>query len=229
MVVAIAMKFDIHYNNIYLCLIFLGCNVVECTLVMDLLNNLAQNGVRCLVMISEPNAEADHFTDSTNVSNISITNFNTNANLPGLSSTGKDCLNYLLIFNNVDTSLQFLNKYYESSCFSSTSVMDIFLTNFRSVRHLDIIEDSYYLRRNHSSYIHVLKDDAGHEEVKSLFLSDFFSKVLNAVALTRSKSRSDSFLMWTKSPCDTKAPKLTNVWTKFSGFRKDLIYFIDFL
>ena len=112
MVVAIAMKFDIHYNNIYLCLIFLGCNVVECTLVMDLLNNLAQNGVRCLVMISEPNAEADHFTDSTNVSNISITNFNTNANLPGLSSTGKDCLNYLLIFNNVDTSLQFLNKYY---------------------------------------------------------------------------------------------------------------------
>ena len=71
--VANAMKFDNHFNNIPLCLIFLGCNVVECTLVMDLLSNLAQNGVRCLVMISEPNAEADHLTDSTDVSNISIT------------------------------------------------------------------------------------------------------------------------------------------------------------
>ena len=111
MVVANAMKFDNHFNNVYLCLIFLGYNVVECTLVMDILNNLAQNGVRCLVMISEANAEADLLTDSTYVSNISITHYDTNASLPHLSSTGKDCLNYLLIFDNVDTSLHFFNKY----------------------------------------------------------------------------------------------------------------------
>ena len=129
--VANAMKFDNHFNNIPLCLIFLGCNVVECTLVMDLLNNLAQNGVRCLVMISEANAEADLLTDSTYVSNISITHYDTNASLPHLSSTGKDCLNYLLIFDNVDTSLHFFNRYQESSCFSSTSVMDFFPRKFQ--------------------------------------------------------------------------------------------------
>lgn len=106
-------------------------------------------------------------------------------------------------------------------------------TYYRSVIHLDKIEDSlwygidgfedsYYLRRNQSFYIHVLNDDAGHEEVKSLFLSNFYGKILNAVALTKNRSPESSFSMWTKSPCDSVAPKLTNVWTEASGFRKGL-------
>ena len=94
-------------------------------------------------------------------------------------------------------------------------------TYYRSVRHLDKIEDSHYLRRNQSFYIHVLNDDAGHEEVKSLFLSNFYRKILNAVVLTKKRSPKSSFLMWTKSPCNSVAPKLTNVWTEASGFRKD--------
>ena len=105
---------------------------------------------------------------------------------------------------------------------------DIFPCHFRSVRHMDIIEDSYYLRRNHSSYIHVLKDDASHEEMKSLFLGDFYSKVVNVVGMTKSKSLRDSWPMWTKSPCDNVPPQLTNVWTQFSGFRKGFICFTDF-
>ena len=92
-------------------------------------------------------------------------------------------------------------------------------SNLRSNRNLPIVEDSYYLRRNQSFYIHVLNDGADQEEVGSLFLSNFYSKVLNAVAITRSKSK-DSFLVWTKSPCDSVPPKLANIWTKSSGFRQ---------
>ena len=92
-------------------------------------------------------------------------------------------------------------------------------SNLRSNRNLPIVEDSYYLRRNQSFYIHVLNDGADQKEVKSLFLSNFYSKVLNAVAITRSKSK-DSFLVWTKSPCDSVPPKLANIWTKSSGFRQ---------
>ena len=73
-----------------------------------------------------------------------------------------------------------------------------------------------------------MKDDTGLEGVKFLFLSDFYSKVLNAVAMTRSKTLRDSWLMWTKSPCDNVPPQLTNVWTQFSGFRKCFICFTDF-
>ena len=64
--------------------------------------------------------------------------------------------------------------------------------------------------------------------MKSLFLSDFYSKVVNAVSMTKSKSLGDSWLMWTKSPCDNVPPQLTNVWTQFSGFRKGFICFTDF-
>ena len=93
-------------------------------------------------------------------------------------------------------------------------------SNLRSNRNLPIVEDSYYLRRNQSFYIHVLNDGADQEEVGSLFLSNFYSKVLNAVAITRSKSK-DSFLVWTKSPCDSVPPKLASFWTKSSGFRQE--------
>ena len=85
------------------------------------------------------------------------------------------------------------------------------------------MEDSYYLRRNNSFYIHVLNDAAGQEEVKSLFSSNFYSKVLNAVAMTRDNLVKDSILMWKKSPCATTSPKVINVWKKSSGFRKGLI------
>ena len=83
-------------------------------------------------------------------------------------------------------------------------------------------EDSYYLRRDHSFYILVVDDDADQEQVKSLFSSDFFTKVLNAVALTGNRPITESSVMWTKSPCQSVGPKLTNVWTQSSGFRQGL-------
>ena len=101
---------------------------------------------------------------------------------------------------------------------------------FRSVRtNVDIktqaeIEHSYHLRRNNSFYIHILNDESDPADVKRLFLSDFYTKVLNAVALTRISFAEESFAMWTKSPCDSVAPKLTNVWTKSTGIRKDKFF-----
>ena len=55
----------------------------------------------------------------------------------------------------------------------------------------------------------------------SLFLSEFYNKLMNVVVLTKNGATKDSFLMWTKSPCNSVGPKITNVWTKYSGFRKD--------
>ena len=91
---------------------------------------------------------------------------------------------------------------------------------------MDAIEDSYYLRRKNSFYVHLLKDGTRQEEVKFLFSSDFHAKVLNVVALTRSDSSKDSFLIWTKPPCESLAPKLTNIWTKSSGFREGCFTFV---
>ena len=82
------------------------------------------------------------------------------------------------------------------------------------------VEDSHYLRRNQSFYIHVLNDDAGYEKARSLFQSNFYTKVLNAVVMTRNRSPKSSYLIWTKSPCVSVAQKLTNKWTAASGFRK---------
>ena len=63
-----------------------------------------------------------------------------------------------------------------------------------------------------------MNDLTTQEEVKSLFLSDFYSKVLNTVAVIWDSSAKDSLSLWTKSPCESVGPKLTNVWKKSSGF-----------
>ena len=98
----------------------------------------------------------------------------------------------------------------------------IFSTS-RTVRIQEGVEDSYYLRRNQSFYIHVVNDVAARNEVRSLFSSDFYNKVSNAVALTTINSAKESFSIWTKSPCHSMATKLTNVWTKSSGFRNVIL------
>ena len=102
-------------------------------------------------------------------------------------------------------------------------ILPVFST-IRSLLNQEKIEDSYYLRRNNLFYIHVLNDVATPSEVRSLFSSDFYNKILNAVALTTKDLAKDSFSMWTKSPCHSMAPKLTNVWTKSFGFRKVIFH-----
>ena len=91
--------------------------------------------------------------------------------------------------------------------------------DFRSIKHEDAIEDTYFLRRRDSYYIYVFNEGTNQEDIKALFSSDFNEKVLNAVALTKQKASNDSFLLWTKSPCDSLPPKLTNIWKTSTGFR----------
>ena len=81
-------------------------NMVKCNIFMDIISNFAFNGIRCLVLISEEN----HAIDTTNVSNISVSLYGTNTNLPALSASGRYCLYILLIFNSVESSIQFLNR-----------------------------------------------------------------------------------------------------------------------
>ena len=62
--------------------------------------------------------------------------------------------------------------------------------------------------------------------MRLLFLSDFLSKVLNAVAVTNNPLNNGTFNVWTKSPCQLVPPKLTNVWTKCKGFRNESSRFL---
>ena len=219
------MKFVENYLALSFWLIFFGQNaVVESTFVMDLVNNLASSHAHCMILISELNSESDFNIETSNLSKISLLFYNTNTSFPDLSAAGKYCLYNLLIFDSVDSSLQFLNRYIDQN--HDVHSLNTLLINAisRSVRHEDKGEHSYYLRRNQSFYIHVLNDWTTQEEVKSLFLSDFYSKVLNTVAVIWDNSAKDSLSMWTKSPCDSMGPKLTNVWKKSSGFRKVYIF-----
>ena len=105
------MKFVNHCSSNWLWLIFLGLNAVECSLIMDLVNNFASSGVSCLVLVSELDAETDLRIDTANVSRFSVAQYDTNASLPHISTAGKYCLYNLLIFDSVESSLQFLNRY----------------------------------------------------------------------------------------------------------------------
>ena len=90
------------------CLWFIlsSLNVVKCNLVMDVIGNFASNGIHCLVLISEENLAID----TNHVSNISVSLYGSNTNLPALSASGRNCVYILLIFNSVESSIKFLNR-----------------------------------------------------------------------------------------------------------------------
>ena len=98
-----------NYCDSYFWLILFGLNVVDGSFLMDLANNFASNGVECLVVISEQKSEFDFMLD-THLSGISLTLFDIKTSLPELSDAGKDCLFNMLIFNSVNSSLQFLKR-----------------------------------------------------------------------------------------------------------------------
>ena len=104
------MVFVDKYRDSYFWLIMLGLNVVDCSFLMDLADNFASNGVECLVVICEHKLESDFMIDESHLSEISLSLFDIKTSLPDLSAIGKDCLYNLLIFDNVNSSLQFLNR-----------------------------------------------------------------------------------------------------------------------
>ena len=94
--------------------------MVDCSLILDMINHLASDGVKCLVLIIEHNAEGVLPIDITNISRLSLSLYDTNASLLDLSASGKECLHYILIFDSVDSSLEFLNRlinvHFDPSC-----------------------------------------------------------------------------------------------------------------
>ena len=89
---------------------YLGPNMVDCTLPMDLVNSFASNGASCVVFITDVNAKDQVWTDMAKTSRISVTFYDTNSSPTQMSVSGKDCLHYLLMFNNVASTMQFLNR-----------------------------------------------------------------------------------------------------------------------
>ena len=103
---------DLHHLSTCLLLIFMGQRMVDCTLVMDMINNFSSLGARCLVLVNKLDAEEDFFLmDTNNVSKISIYQYNKNARLSDLGTSGKDCLYNILISESIESSLQFLNRW----------------------------------------------------------------------------------------------------------------------
>ena len=101
-----------HYLSTCLFLIFMGQRMVDCTLVMDLVNNFSSLGARCLVLVNKLDAEEEIFLmDTNNVSKISIYQYNTNARLSDLGTSGKDCLYNILISDSIESALQFFNRW----------------------------------------------------------------------------------------------------------------------
>ena len=105
------MKFVKNFLGLSFWLIIFGQNVVvNCTFVMDLLNNLASSHVNCMILISELNLDNDFKIDASNLSRISLSFYDDNTSFADLSAAGKYCLYNLLIFDSVESSLQFLNR-----------------------------------------------------------------------------------------------------------------------
>ena len=100
-----------NFRNLCLLLILLGhSSMVDCTFFMDLIDNLASDDVNCLVVISEHKSESDFMIDTTHLSRISLSLFDIKTSPLEISAAGKDCLYNLLIFDNVNSSLQFFNR-----------------------------------------------------------------------------------------------------------------------
>ena len=111
------MNFVIGYPTIWLWPIFkllgpvfLSQKAVGSSLAVDLVNNIASSGSECLVVISDDIAKNEFLTDAANSSKISLTLYDSQISLPNLSASGKECLYHLLIFDNVASTLQFLNR-----------------------------------------------------------------------------------------------------------------------
>ena len=99
-----------HYRNLCLWLILVELIVVDCSFVMDLVESLASNHVNCMVVIREHKSKSDFMIDPTRLSGFSLSLFDIKTSLPELSDAGKDCLYNMLIFDSVNSSLQFLNR-----------------------------------------------------------------------------------------------------------------------
>ena len=107
----------------YIWLIYLGLLIVHpneaCrNLIVDLVRNYDSNGVHCLVLAGE-NWIDDEFWKEINNSSLSLTYFESNVNsaymkrkqprMEGLHP-GRDCNSFLMIMDNVNSTLHFLNR-----------------------------------------------------------------------------------------------------------------------
>lgn len=105
------MKSKLCSQAICFWLIILGQNEAESSMVMDLVNNFAIEGIHCMLLISDLDAEDDLSIVTGNVSKMSLSLYDTNASLLDISTSGLDCIYNLLIFDSVNTSMQFLNRW----------------------------------------------------------------------------------------------------------------------
>ena len=107
----------------YVGLLFLGlvfvCPNEAChNIVVDLVSNYVSNGVHCLVLAGE-NWINDEFWKEINNSSLSLTFIESNVNssymkrrqrrMEGLHPS-RDCSSYLMILDNVNSTLHFLNR-----------------------------------------------------------------------------------------------------------------------
>lgn len=91
-------------------------NVVDCSLVTDLLQHIvAKNDLPsyCFVVINGDNStmyRQESWKEVHNSSGITLIMYDSQASRRNLRLSGNDCFYNLLIFDGVDSTLQFLNR-----------------------------------------------------------------------------------------------------------------------
>ena len=191
----------------------------------DLVKSLASNGASCLVLVAEKWASSDLLNDDTNPIPLTFIESSINASrirgvvphMQGIHPV-RDCSHYLLWFKNANRILSFLDRYDTST----TLIWNEALSNyFRYTNELGMSQDvsNPGMSRKGKFFAHVLSELVGQDDARVLFGNPFYKKVSNAVVAVKDQLNEGNFNMWTKSPCQSVPPKLTNVWSMSNGLR----------
>ena len=105
--------------QLFISLLFIGQNEVECNVVVDLAKAYFSKGVQCLVLVGESKLRDKFWSKINDASIPPLTLFESDVSSVYLGRKqerwlelhpARDCPHYLLMFDNVNSLLHFLNR-----------------------------------------------------------------------------------------------------------------------
>ena len=105
--------------QLFLNVLFIGQNEIECNVVVDLVKAYYSKGIQCLVLVGENKLNDEFWSEINNSTIPPLTLFESNVSSVHVKRKqerrlelhpARDCPHYLLMFDNVDSVLHFLNR-----------------------------------------------------------------------------------------------------------------------